>query len=139
VKRLLKILVFSPLLFIGRPCHAGMNLPSLTYSVGIAAAPMSFIQVSSGPTNASQMDNPPLTNRAVVDIQNVDTTANLWCTVVSTTPALGKGNKISPGAHLVFNIRDKIALPGASPTTASWWCINDLTTATSSATVTQLY
>jgi|HubBroStandDraft_3_1064219.scaffolds.fasta_scaffold188777_2 hypothetical protein len=116
------------------------------------AAPVPYyvteVAQSSGTTNvvlastisATQMDNPQLTGRTVIEVQNLDSSANLWCAPRSNVKS-GLGRKIASGNSwiLSFNFQTITGNP-ANPVIAPFhvYCISDAVKA-SSATVTQAY
>jgi len=135
-------------------------VPAYTYLTAVSSittpCPL-IINVTSSPvTGASQMDNPQLPNRVVIEIQNIDTTANLWCAMGSTTPVVigstapivNGGRKIAPGASWVVSTADIFNVPSVSTSTGvlsyikskiNFWCLSDTASATSKAAVTQEY
>lgn len=138
-----KLGLLTGLLFLSGICMAGSFEPSLFYQTAITSITINEIYVSTstagaGP-GATQVDNPQMAGRASIEIQNIDSTANLWCLAVSTAPKVSTGaRKILPGSSWVISVKDKIPDPINGPTSVKFWCISD-GTAFSTATVTQLY
>ena len=88
------------------------------------------------------MDNPQVTSRVSLEIQNIDTVANLWCLPVSTMPIVNGGRKIPAGSSWIVSSMDNYyttASGGSAVVTAiKFWCLSDGLAATKAA-VTQLY
>jgi hypothetical protein len=132
-----------------RTVHAsGGNSPMFTYLTGVSSITTTVVNVStSSVTGATQVDSPTLANRVVLEIQNIDSTANLWCLAVSTAPTVNGGRKLSPGNSWVVSSMDvyynqtfstSTFTNVISSTTAKFWCLSDGTSATKAA-VTQMY
>lgn len=137
-----KLLIASILLFSCKSAFCiGGQVPSLVYQVGISSITMGLVSVStSSNIGATQMDNPAMPTRVSVEIQNLDGSANLWCTAVSTTPTVNSGRKISAGASWIMSFTDKLFVPGFSSsqgTAINFYCLSDGAAATK-AWVTQL-
>lgn len=141
----MKKLLFVLALWGGGSCAWAVATPSLVYQVGVSSITTVTISVSSSPVaGATQMDNPQLLGRVVVEIDNTDAAANLWCVPSSSAPLTansGIGRKIPPGSSWVVSIVDRVANPGlfAGATAVKFWCLSDTTSATSKAAVTQMY
>lgn len=128
---------------------AGPINPAYTYSVAVSSGNTNVITVSNSvPT---QVDSPPMVNRAVIEVQNIDSTANLWCVVGSssapTVPAANSGRLIASKASWIVSVLDTFYMPQYSTITftsttllvpAKVWCISDGAGSTKAA-VTQLY
>ena len=136
------------LLFLAAGRAWSFSTPTLTYQTAISSITTNIITVSTftlvpGATN--QVDNPQLVGRVVMEINNMDASANLWCVPTSTAPLssnTGVGRKIAPGSSWVVSIADGlIANFGANPpvrAAVKFFCISDGTSATKAA-VTQEY
>lgn len=121
---------------------AGTKVPNLIYEVGISSITLFKIQASSW--QATQMDNPTLTERVSIEVQNIDSTNNLWCmpgVSVSSAPINGC-RKIAPGASWVVSILDKFpkADAGGIGGTVSphVYCMTDNISTSTVAIVTQV-
>lgn len=138
-------------LFCGMSYAGGGITPNFTYLTGVSSistpTPLIItVSTSSIAPGASAMDNPQLPNRVITQIQNIDSSANLWCSIGSTTPVVigstmpiaNGGYKIAAGASWIFSITDKI-LPtlgaGGSATTINFWCLSDGASATKAAVI----
>lgn len=143
------LLIF--ILTLGGFCRADNSntVAGFVYQTAVSSGSTLVITVST--FGATQMDNPQLAGRAAMEIQNIDSTASLWCTAVSSyTPTVvssGNGRKISSGASWYPNFLSSISYVNYSTTTgntttyttaAKIWCISDGAAATKSA-VTQAY
>lgn len=101
-----KLLIAS--LFIAATAHAGYFEPTRVYQVTVSSIAFAKIAVSS--STATKMDTPPLSQRVSVEIQNIDSSANLWCTpgvAVSSSPVNGS-RKIAPGNTWTLPISDQL-------------------------------
>lgn len=137
-----KILALLVLVLAASKANA-FSVPALTYQTMISSVTTVIVSVSSNSaTGATQMDNPQLPGRVVMEIDNIDATANLWCLPVSTTPVANGGRKIAPGSTWVISVADGLISGGANPpvrTTVKFWCLSDASGSTSKAAVTQGY
>lgn len=138
-------------LFLPSRCPASQDIaPTYTYQVAISSIIVNIVTVSTsaigaGP-GATQVDSPQLINRATIEIQNIDSAANLWCLAISTTPATNAGRKIAAGGSWIVSILDTLYQTSYSTSTgtstskvsAKFWCSSDGAAATKAA-VTQLY
>lgn len=127
-----KYLAVISLLFCASYAHAGKDSPAYTYEVGVSSVVTNIVSVSS--SSATQMDSPQLVGRVSVEIQNINGSVNLWCSPSSGVTA-NNGRKITPGSTWVINFSD-VAVFGSA---IKFYCINDSTTASSNAAVTQGY
>lgn len=129
--------------------HAGgLNSPAFTYQTAVSSATTNIVTVStSSITGATQVDNPQVPNRVVLEIQNIDASANLWCLVNSTMPVVNGGRKISAGSSWVVSVMDNFYTQVYSTITNTTstvnvsekiYCLSDGTSGTKAA-VTQLY
>jgi hypothetical protein len=142
MKKTFAFLILFGALLIPRSAHAGFTEPGLVYQVAISSQIQSVVTVSTAPganglQGATQMDSPQLVGRATIEIQNIDSTANLWCTLVSTTPTANNGRKIASGNSWIINLSDK-ATQMFNQTLFKIWCLSD-GAASTKAFVTQLY
>lgn len=122
--------------------------PQFTYQTGVSSITTNIVIVStSSVTGAVQVDSPTLTSRVVLEIQNLDSSANLWCLPVSTKPVTNGGRVISPRSSWIVSTLDTYYgivystitnSSSATTNTAKFWCISDGVTP-SSAAVTQMY
>ena len=135
------------LLMPGRAGASGTIQPGFTYQTGVSSITTNIISVSTSvTTGASQMDNPQVANRVVTEIQNIDTSANLWCLAISTNPTVSGGRKIAAGASWIVSVMDNLyqinysSTTGQTPSTlgVKFWCLSDGAAATKAA-VTQMY
>jgi len=140
-----KLLVLFSFLSLPSLCHAiGGEVPQLVYQVGITTATQATISVSTSSIapGATLMDTPTLSNRVSVEIQNIDTSANLWCSFTSTAPIVNGGRKISAGSSWVVSVTDRWFIPTASSprqtNLVNFYCLSDGAAATK-AYVTQIY
>ena len=140
-----RLIVLAGLLLGTSPLFAWSN-PTLTYQTAISSITTTVIAVSTftiAPA-VNQVDNPQLVGRVVMEIQNIDTSANLWCVPTSTaslTSNSGVGRKISPGGSWIISIADGLIVPSGNPsvrTSVKFFCISDGAAATKAA-VTQEY
>jgi len=128
---------------------AGPINPSYTYQVAVSSITTAVVTVST--TVGTKMDNPQLSNRAVIEIDNIDSTANLWCLPVSSSTPVAlsttSGRKILPGSSWILNLFDTLYTVSYSSitntttnvaVTANLWCISDGGASTKAA-VTQAY
>lgn len=146
----MKKLLLSSVIYLWLCCglaHAGSIIPMFTYQTGVSSITTAIISVTTSvPTGATQMDNPQLANRVAVEIQNIDSTANLWCLPVTTTPFINGGRKIASGNSWIVSAMDNFyqiiysSTTGSSPNTfnVKFWCLSDGAAATKAA-VTQVY
>jgi len=124
--------------------------PMFTYQAAVSSITLAIVTVSTssagaGP-GATQMDNPQLTSRVGIEIQNIDTAANLWCVPVSTNPSTNNGRKIAPGNSWIVSTMDTFYQTSYSTSTGAttvvlpvkFWCSSDGAASTKAA-VTQLY
>jgi hypothetical protein len=136
-----KIILTLGLLFGSIPLMASQT-PQLVYQVGVSSVITNSVLVAtfSVVPGATQVDNPQLPGRVSIEIQNVDTAANLWCVPVSTAPKAPLARKIAPGNSWIVSVADALLNAGffKGTTAVKFWCISD-GVAPSSATVTQIY
>ena len=138
-------------LFLPSRCHAAQDgiSPLFTYQAAVSSITTVVVNVSTSgaSTGATQVDNPQLFSRVALEIQNIDTAANLWCLPVSTTPVTNAGRKIAPGNSWIVSAVDTFYQLVYSTTTqqntnvktpVKFWCASDGASATK-AVVTQLY
>lgn len=119
---------------------ANEYVPELVYQVGVSSVTGFAVTVSTqGPVapGATQVDNPQLVGRATIEIQNIDTSANLWCVAGSTIALVSNSRKITPSAAWIVNLRDK-STPMFQNFLFKFYCVSDGTAATK-AWITQLY
>jgi hypothetical protein len=141
-----RILILLGILFGSAPVFA--FLPVQTYQEAISSITTQVVTISTSPvTGATQVDAIELEGRVSMEIQNIDTVANLWCVPTSSaalTSNSGTGRKIAPGNSWILSIADLLQPPGGyvAGTTVGvetgFWCISDGVAATK-AVVTQLY
>jgi hypothetical protein len=121
--------------------------PAFTYQAAVSSITTTIITVStSSISGATQMDNPQMASRVAIEIQNIDTAANLWCLPVSTTPTANAARKIAAGSSWSVSSMDNYytttysSTTGSSPVTTNikFWCLSDGAAATKAA-VTQAY
>lgn len=122
--------------------------PAFSYQTAVSSITTNIITVStSSTTGATQMDNPQMASRVSLEIQNIDSSANLWCLPVSTMPVVNGGRKIAPGSTWAVSTMDTYTNPSyststfittSSTTTAKFWCLSDGAAATKAA-VSQAY
>lgn len=131
---------------------AGLVSPAFVYQTAVSSITTNIITVATStvggaPFVAAQMDTPKMANRVAIEIDNIDTTANLWCVTNSTVPAASAGRKIVPGASWVVNMMDNFYTQNYSTITnttttvstpATIYCLSDGAAATKAA-VTQAY
>lgn len=123
--------------------HAGSTIPQNTYQVALGSATTVVVAISSFNALASsnQADVPTLAGRVTMEVQNLDTALNLFCNPspgVSTT----NGRKIAPGNSWIFAMSDFLKTnlaSGGSAVAAHMYCVNDGTTGTTKAAVSQAY
>lgn len=113
----------------------GSFIPALMYEVGIASITTNVIAVST--SAATRVDTPALAGRVSVEMQNIDTSASLWCGPVSGNASANSGRKITAGSSWILNLSDTNKKPGGEQA-FSIYCLSD-GTATTKAAVTQLY
>ena len=134
-----RLLLVGLMCFMASFVHAA-SVPGLFYNVAISSITTTIVTVST--TAAVQMDNPQLAGRVSIEIDNIDSTANLWCLPGSTTTAAASnsGRKITPGNSWTVAIADGILGPGSLPvrTPVLFWCRSDGTSATKAA-ISQAY
>lgn len=118
--------------------RAGTITPSFTYNTAVSSVTTQIITVS----NASSVivDTPTLLGRVVVEIQNIDATANLWC-LPTNTAATNAGRKIAAGNSWIVSLVDTVY--GTNPSAPSsaalhFYCVSDGGGSTKAA-VTQAY
>jgi hypothetical protein len=139
-----KLLLILGLLFGGTSLAGAWDNPTLTYQTGISSITMFTVSVSSSLTGvgfgATQVDTPTLNGRVVMEIQNIDLGADLWCIPGSTQPAINGARKIGPGNSWIVSISNALIQPGFPQTSVpvGFWCIDD-TTGAIKATITQMY
>lgn len=134
------------LFFLCGVCHAGVGvIPQYFYNTAISSVtnpdPLIInVSTSSIAPGATQMDNPQLASRVIIEIQNIDATANLWCSLGSTAPFVNGGRKIAAGNSWIVSFLDKIypTTQTGSAFTVNFWCLSDGAAATKAA-VTQIY
>lgn len=127
---------------------AGPINPAFGYNVAVSSGNTPIVTVSTSvPT---QVDSPQMASRVVVEVQNIDSTANLWCVVGSssapTIPAANNGRLIAAKSSWILSILDTFFMPQYSSSSgattilvpAKVWCISDGAASTKAA-VTQLY
>jgi hypothetical protein len=138
-----KILFLAGLLLgmTGALALAAPPIPTFTYQVGVSSITTNIITVSN--SVATQMDNPQLSGRVAVEVQNIDASANLWCLPTSTpAPAASAGRKIAAGNSWIVSVLSGFYTGGFSPTvsttTVNIFCISDGGGSTKAA-VTQIY
>jgi hypothetical protein len=114
--------------------------PMLTYQVAVSSITEYLVSVTTSTVNgATQVDSPQLAGRVTIEIQNIDTAANLWCTVSSTAPNTNNGRKVAPGSSWIVSIKDAFTPMGSIVSTAiKFWCLSD-GTASSKAWITQMF
>lgn len=130
---------------IARADAYGTPQAQYTYQTAVSSNPLAIINVStSSITGATQMDNPQLLSRAAMCIQDIDSSANLWCTPVSTTPVVNGGWKISAGsfwcpnsAATFYQVLYSTTTNNNTVTTVAnkYWCISDGTSTTKAAVI----
>lgn len=152
MKKLYALLILAGALLAPSLSHAAWNVaPTLSYQVGVSSVTQFLITVSTSSQgagfSATQMDKPQLPGRVTIEIQNIDTAANLWCIIGSTyvvggIPATNNGRKIAAGGSWIVSLRDQVNNPpgpiGGSSVTERFFCLTDGAAATK-AWVTQLY
>jgi len=118
---------------------AGSYVPGLMYQVGISSMTTNIISVST--FAATQVDNPVLAQRVSIEIQNIDSTANLWCLpgVSLSSAPVTSSRKIAAGAAWVVSMRDTLLRPSStSNSSIDIFCTSDGTASTKAA-VSQAY
>lgn len=135
LKSLLLSLAF--LVTLSLQAHALPEGSLSTYQVASSSVTTIVVAVSS--TTATQVDNPALTHRLAMEIQNTDGTASLWCSPLSNVTT-STGRKIASGStwNLSFASQMQSSAFG-TPTLFHIYCLSDSTSATSNAVVTQAY
>lgn len=112
--------------------------PSYTYQTAVSSITVVIVSVStSSLTGATQVDNPQLSSRVSLEIQNIDSSASLWCLPISTMPVASGGRKITAGSSWVISTRDKY-YSSSGFSAVKFWCLSDGTSPTKAA-VTQAY
>lgn len=121
--------------------------PAYVYQTGVSSITTNIVTVSTSSLNgATQVDSPLMANRAVLEIQNIDSSANLWCLAVSTTPTANNAREITPASSWIVSVMDTLytvsysTSTGATPVTGTvkFWCLSDGSSSTKAA-VTQMY
>ena len=134
IKKLIAATAFA---FLASWSHAeGGLVPSRVYEVGISSVTLFKISVSSW--QATQVDSPALSGRVSMEIQNIDSSVNLWCVPgvsISSTPVNGS-RKITPGSTWVLSLINTLYPSGSA---ADVYCMNDGTSGATNAIVTQMY
>jgi hypothetical protein len=139
--------ILVPLILLFGPSSArAVSIPALTYQTGVSSITViSPMNVSTSPvTGATQMDNPQLPGRVVLEIQDVDSAGNLWCVAGSSAALTGNtgiGREVLKGGGTwVVSVMDAVKVTAGSLTSTpvKFFCLSDGVKA-SSATVTQLY
>jgi len=120
--------------------------PTYVYETAVSSVVTNIVNISSAPS--TQADSPQLAGRVAVEIQNIDSSANLWCLTNSTTPTTNNGRKIAAGASWIVSTQETVYYTVYSTSTspnvnvytspARFWCVTDGAAATKAA-VTQLY
>lgn len=135
-----RIILSLVALFLAQTSHA-FN-PTLVSQV--AASSITVIMVPIGTAAPTQVDNSTrtLAGRVVMEIQNVDSTANLWCAPrinVAISGAL-QGRKITPGSSWVLAVASYATANASTsaPGRLNLYCITDAAGVTN-AVLTQMY
>lgn len=130
------------LLFISAFAKADYIEPDRVYQVGIASVTVTKVTVSN--SVATQVDTPTMPDRVCLEVQNIDSTANLWCVpgvAISSAPVNGS-RKIAPGASWVVSIIDKVYCSNGPDNSGKCklgvYCTSDGTGSTN-AIVTQIH
>lgn len=134
-------------LFLSSPALAGGGIvPVFGYQTAVSSITLVVVTVST--SVGTQVDNPQMANRVALEIQNIDTTANLWCVPVSSAAiAVNAGRKIAAGNSWIVSTMDTFQGVSFSTTTgratntsasAPFYCLSDGAASTKAA-VTQLY
>lgn len=119
MKKLLTAMILFSLPSLARA--ASSYVPSLVYEVAGASITCTTVTVST--SAATQMDSKQLAGRVSISIQNIDSSANLWC-LPTNAPATNAGEKILPNQSWVIAIKDVPWLPyGTTP--FRFWCLSD--------------
>lgn len=122
---------------MGRLTLAQDISPTFTYSAAVSSITTTIVNVSSNP--AVIIDSPTLYGRAAMEIQNIDTTSNLWC-VPNSSPSVNGGRKITPGNSWIISAIDSVRsnLNNVASYAIHIWCVTDGAAATKAA-VSQAY
>ena len=83
--------------------------------------------------DVSQMDVSCVSNRKLIQIQNIDATANLFCDLIKANASSTQGHKITPGLYWDL----KMACTDFNGIRQGVWCANDSGTVTKKAFVLQ--
>lgn len=148
MKRWLVVLIFACAVKV----HADQGVsPMFTYQTGVTSATVNIITVATSTVGgglfvAANVSSPTLQGRAVIEIQNIDASANLWCLISSTAPATNAGRKIAAGNSWIVSILNSVFQDTYSSTTGNstvvtpvnFYCVSDGASPTKAA-VTQLY
>lgn len=150
----LLLLVACTVLGFPKAVHAaGENGPQPTYGyqTAVSSGVTNIVSISTSSVGnglgATQVDASTVTGRVVIEIQNIDSAANLWCVLGSTTPTVNGGRKISAGGSWIVSIASTLYQTLFSTTTGLAtniayvpliYCLSDGSAATKAA-VTQTY
>lgn len=135
-------LVLGLMILAGTAYASGGPIPDYSYQVGIASITTNIITVST--SVATQMDNPTLSQRVAIEINNIDASANLWCLPTSSpAPATNAGRKITAGSAWEVAFHDRTTVPNDptrvySSTNTNVYCVSDGGSSTKAA-VSQAY
>lgn len=129
---------------------AGGIVPMFTYQTAVSSISTNIVTVSTAAIGvapgATQMDSPQMYSRVSVEIQNIDSSANLWCLPISTMPVVNAARKIAAGSSWIISATDTFFQvnysTSAGQTTVvlpvKFWCVSDGASATKAA-VTQSF
>jgi hypothetical protein len=134
----MKKLILTVGILLGVSQAHAAAVPQYVAQVAMSSATTTIVTVSNA--SATKMDNPQLAGRIALEVQNIDSSANLWCAPSSTVTA-NNGRKIAAGNSwiLSFNFQTTTGTP-AKPVIAPFniYCISDGGGSTNAA-VTQAY